>query len=212
MAVGLGYLFGIRIPKNFNSPYKSLNPSDFWERWHISLSSCLRDYLYIPLGGNRGGVLFTYRNLMLTMLFGGLWHGASWTFVFWGFYHGLMLCLYRVFKTSWDSLPKLVQQVGMFVVAMVGWVFFRATSFTEALHVLRLMVVPTPGTYFTEIDVRLVLGVMAIAAWWSMRGPNPFEMKHDWTPRRQVALAAAFGAGLALIVTARPSPFLYFQF
>ncbi len=212
MAVGLGYLFGIRIPQNFNSPYKSLNPSDFWERWHISLSSCLRDYLYIPLGGNRYGTLLTYRNLMLTMLFGGLWHGASWTFVFWGFYHGMLLCVYRVFRGSWDRLPTIFQQLAMFGAAMVGWVFFRATSFAEALHILRIMVVPTTGGHFSEIDLRLVFVVMGIAAWWSMRGPNPFEMKHEWTATRRVALAAAFGAGLALIVTARPSPFLYFQF
>ncbi|HEY0930675.1 MAG TPA: MBOAT family O-acyltransferase [Gemmatimonas sp.] len=212
MAVGLGYMFGIRIPQNFNSPYKSLNPSDFWERWHISLSSCLRDYLYIPLGGNRFGTVLTYRNLMFTMLFGGLWHGASWTFVFWGFYHGLLLCVYRVFRTSWDRLPQLVQQLSMFIAAMVGWVFFRAVSFAEALHILRIMVVPTAGSHFTDIDIRLVLVVMAIAAWWSMRGANPFEMKHEWTPTRRLALATAFGAGLALIVTARPSPFLYFQF
>ncbi|MCA0375103.1 MAG: hypothetical protein LCH84_05510 [Gemmatimonadetes bacterium] len=212
MAVGLGYLFGIRIPQNFNSPYKALNPSDFWERWHISLSSCLRDYLYIPLGGNRGGTFLTYRNLMLTMLFGGLWHGASWTFVFWGFYHGVLLCLYRVFRPAWDGLARGVQQLLMFVAAMVGWVFFRATSFGEALHLLRIMVVPTEGAWFSDIDVRLVLVTLAIAAWWSMRGPNAFDMSHTWTVRRRVTLAAAFGAGLALIVTARPSPFLYFQF
>ncbi len=212
MAVGLGFLFGIRIPQNFNSPYKSLNPSDFWQRWHISLSSCLRDYLYIPLGGNRDGTLMTYRNLMLTMLIGGLWHGASWTFVFWGFYHGFLLCLYRIFRMPWDALPSAVQRVGMFAAAVVGWVFFRATSFTEALHILRIMVTPTTGDYFSDIDLRLVLAVMAVAAWWSMRGPNAFEMKHEWTMPRRITLAAAFGAGLALIVTARPSPFLYFQF
>src|SRR6185295_7135966 len=88
MAVGLGYMFGLRIPQNFNSPYKGLDPSDFWRRWHISLSTCLRDYLYIPLGGSRHGEGKTYRNLMITMLLGGLWHGANWTFVVWGGLHG----------------------------------------------------------------------------------------------------------------------------
>jgi alginate O-acetyltransferase complex protein AlgI len=212
MAVGLGYLFGIRIPQNFNSPYKSLNPSDFWERWHISLSSCLRDYLYIPLGGNRNGTFMTYRNLMFTMLFGGLWHGASWTFVFWGFYHGLLLCLYRVFRTAWDAMPRVLQQGLMFSATVVGWIFFRATSFEEALGIIRKLAIPTEGAYFSDVQLALALPVMAIAAWWSMRGPNVFELKHEWTPGRRVALAAAFGAGLALIVTARPSPFLYFQF
>lgn len=212
MAVGLGYLFGIRIPQNFNSPYKALDPSDFWERWHISLSSCLRDYLYIPLGGNRNGVVATYRNLMLTMLFGGLWHGASWTFVFWGFYHGVLLCAHRLWRSQWDRLPIAARQVGMFLSVMVGWVFFRAVSFSEALHILKLMVVPSAGLWFSDLNVGVVLSVMAIAAWWSMRGPNAFEMSHDWTPRRKVGMAFAFGMGLALIVTARPSPFLYFQF
>jgi len=102
MAVGRGYLFGLRIPQNFNSPYKALNPSDFWRRWHISLSSCLRDYLYIPLGGSRFGEWATYRNLMTTMLIGGLWHGASWTFVVWGAYHGALLAAYRRYGEWWD--------------------------------------------------------------------------------------------------------------
>src|SRR5687768_13673311 len=121
MAVGLGYLFGIRIPQNFNSPYKSLDPSDFWRRWHISLSSCLRDYLYIPLGGNRGGELKMYRNLMITMLIGGLWHGAAWTFIVWGAYHGALLALYRRFAAAWDPLPAALRQVAMFVLALIGW-------------------------------------------------------------------------------------------
>jgi alginate O-acetyltransferase complex protein AlgI len=212
MAVGLGFLFGIRIPQNFNSPYKALNPSDFWERWHISLSSCLRDYLYIPLGGNRNGVAMTYRNLMFTMLFGGLWHGASWTFVFWGFYHGLLLCVYRVFKAPWDGLSAWLRQLLMFVSVMVGWVFFRATSFAEAVHLLRIMVVPTVGSWYSDVNFGVIAAAMMVAAWWSMRGPNVFDMKHEWTAGRKLGLAAAFGAGLALIVTARPSPFLYFQF
>jgi len=110
MAVGLGLLFGLRIPQNFNSPYKSLDPSDFWRRWHISLSSCLRDYVYIPLGGNRKGELGTYRNLMITMLVGGLWHGANWTFVVWGAYHGALLAAHRRFARYWDPLPAIFRQ------------------------------------------------------------------------------------------------------
>jgi len=212
MAVGLGYLFAIRIPQNFNSPYKALNPSDFWERWHISLSSCLRDYLYIPLGGNRGGTWLTYRNLMLTMLFGGLWHGASWTFVFWGFYHGVLLCTYRLCRRWWDVLPRALQQGAMFVAVVFGWVFFRATSFDMALGICRKLLVPTEGLVVSDIQLPMVLGTLLVAAWWSMRGPNAFEMEHVITPRRRLALSLAFGAGLALIVTARPSPFLYFQF
>jgi alginate O-acetyltransferase complex protein AlgI len=212
MAVGLGYLFGIRIPQNFNSPYKAVNPSDFWERWHISLSSCLRDYLYIPLGGNRNGSGKTYRNLMLTMLFGGLWHGASWTFVFWGAYHGAFLCLYRVYAKRWDRLPATIRRTAMFGFVLVGWVFFRATSFTMAAGIQHAMFVPTAGTIHSGINLSLAVATMGVAGWWSMKGPNAFEMQHQWTPSRRVSMALALAAGLALIVTARPSPFLYFQF
>jgi alginate O-acetyltransferase complex protein AlgI len=212
MAVGLGYLFGIRIPQNFNSPYKALDPSDFWRRWHMSLSSCLRDYLYVPLGGNRHGVAKTYRNLMLTMLFGGLWHGAAWTFVFWGGYHGALLCLHRAAGRGWDALPAVVRQGGMFFAALIGWVFFRATSFGEAIGVLEKLFVPTDGVIISEVNVGVAMAMLAFAAWWSMVGPNAFEVNHSWPARRRVIGGLVFGAAIGLIVTSRPSPFLYFQF
>src|ERR1022692_2982519 len=103
MAVGLGAMFGIRLPQNFNAPYKAVDIADFWKRWHISLSSVLRDYLYIPLGGNRQGDWLTCRNLMITMLLGGLWHGANWTFVAWGAYHGLLLVANKYCAPVLDS-------------------------------------------------------------------------------------------------------------
>ena len=210
MAVGLGYMFGIRIPQNFNSPYKSLDPSDFWRRWHISLSSCLRDYVYIPLGGNRGSELFTYRNLMATMLIGGLWHGANWTFVVWGAYHGALLAAHRKAGKRWDGLPAPVRQAGMFLAAVVGWVFFRATDFSMARRLLTTMFSPTGGA--TVPEVGLVLLLLSVAAWWSMRGPNAFDIDHEKGRRWRVALAASLGASLALIAGGRESPFLYFQF
>ena len=210
MAVGLGYMFGLRIPQNFNSPYKALDPADFWRRWHISLSTCMRDYLYIPFGGNRGTTAETYRNLMLTMLIGGLWHGAAWTFVFWGFYHGVLLSIHRVTAQHWDRLPRLIRQLGMFLAAVIGWVFFRSTSFEMALQLLRTMFIPTAGVLLPQLP--LVVFAIAIAALWSMRGPNAFELKHDWRWPGRLALASAFGVALALIVGNRPSPFLYFQF
>ena len=210
MAVGLGYLFGIRIPQNFNSPYKALDPSDFWQRWHISLSSCLRDYLYIPLGGNRHGEWNTYRNLMLTMLFGGLWHGAAWTFVVWGMYHGLLLVAYRLGARWWDPLPAGVRQISMFFFVVIGWVFFRATSFSMAATLLQNMFSPVAGA--NVADPLLAATVIAVAAWWGMRGPNAFDMNLEWTWGRRVALTVAAAASLAIIAGARPSPFLYFQF
>jgi alginate O-acetyltransferase complex protein AlgI len=210
MAVGLGYLFGLRIPQNFNSPYKALDPSDFWRRWHISLSSVLRDYLYIPLGGNRHGELKAYRNLMLTMLLGGLWHGASWTFVAWGAYHGLLLSLYRRFEKQWDRVAPVVRRGLMFVAVLIGWVFFRSSTFEMAAHLLRVMFVPSPGTLVPQWQLALL--AVTVAGWWALAGPNAFEIEPPARQRRRIVLAAAFGASLAIILGARSSPFLYFQF
>ncbi|HEX9564811.1 MAG TPA: MBOAT family O-acyltransferase [Gemmatimonadaceae bacterium] len=210
MAVGLGFLFGLRIPQNFNSPYKALDPSDFWTRWHISLSSVLRDYLYIPLGGNRHGVYKTYRNLMITMLLGGLWHGAAWTFVVWGAYHGALLCAYRVFQERWNRLPAAARQLAMFLFVLIGWVFFRSTSFTMAASLLQTMFVPTGGSLVPQPALALV--AIGIAAWWAMVGPNAFELPLRDRPRVRVAWAVGFAASLAIILGTRSSPFLYFQF
>lgn len=210
MAVGLGYLFGIRIPQNFNSPYKALDPSDFWQRWHISLSSVLRDYLYIPLGGNRSGTVATYRNLMITMLLGGLWHGASWVFVIWGAYHGLLLCVHRAFGRPWDALPRPVRQGGMFLLAVVGWVWFRSTSFEMATGLLARMFSPVSGVLVPQASLAAV--ALLVAAWWSMVGPNAFEVEVRDTAPRRIALTLAFAASLAIILGTRSSPFLYFQF
>ncbi len=210
MAVGLGYLFGIRIPQNFNSPYKSLNPSEFWQRWHISLSSVLRDYLYIPLGGNRYGTAQTYRNLMITMLLGGLWHGASWVFVIWGAYHGALLVLYRVFASPWDALPRVVQQLGMFLATVIGWVFFRSLTFDMAWGLLARMFAPATGALVPQ--PALAAFAIAVAAWWAMRGPNAFDLDVKDDGPRRVTLVLTFAVCLAIILGTRSSPFLYFQF
>jgi alginate O-acetyltransferase complex protein AlgI len=212
MAIGLGYMFGLRIPVNFNSPYKALDPSDFWRRWHISLSSCLRDYVYIPLGGNRRGEWNAYRNLLLTMLIGGLWHGANWTFVIWGGYHGALLAAYRRFAPAWDRVPSLLRQIAMFLLALFGWVLFRSTSFGMAADLFAKMFTPTGGLP-VEGSVGFV-AVLLVAGAWAMTGPNAQEIHANWspTPRRVIALAAAAGASLAVMLGSGSSPFLYFQF
>ncbi len=212
MAIGLGYMFGLRIPVNFNSPYKALDPSDFWRRWHISLSSCLRDYLYIPLGGNRQGEWKTYRNLMITMLLGGLWHGANWTFVVWGGYHGVLLSAYRRWSGTWDRLPALARQLAMFGAAVVGWVFFRSTDFEMAGVLLRKMFVFSRGDP-AAAGLPMIL-FLVFSGWWAMAGPNAIDLHRRWPPRprRALALAAAFGACLAIMLGNGSSPFLYFQF
>lgn len=143
VARGISKWLGFDLAINFRLPYLAVSPSDFWKRWHISLSSWLRDYLYIPLGGNKGGAWLTYRNLMITMLLGGLWHGASWTFVAWGLYHGLILCLFRFFRVT-DPTPDgglgrqlywLLRVVGMFQLTCFGWLLFRADSFNTVVAV-----------------------------------------------------------------------------
>lgn len=210
MAVGLGYLFGIGIPRNFNSPYKATDPSDFWKRWHISLSSCLRDYLYIPMGGSRKGNGRTYVNLMLTMLIGGLWHGANWTFVVWGAYHGLLLCLHRLGATSWDRLPLALRRLAMFLLVVVGWVFFRADNLSSAFHLLGAMFSWKAGAAVAcGPTLLLAIGVAAVIAHGA---PNSWELSHRWRPAAVLGLAAVFVVCLFQIYGGQPSPFLYFQF
>jgi alginate O-acetyltransferase complex protein AlgI len=210
MAVGLGLLFGIRIPQNFNSPYKATDVSDFWRRWHISLSTCLRDYIYIPLGGNRGHVSDVYRNLLITMFIGGLWHGANWTFVVWGGYHGILLCLHRAVGGWWARMPMYARQAGTFLLVLVGWVFFRSTSFEMAGQILTTMVIPTSGS-LPQGAVGLVIGLM-VAGYLAHHAPNSFEISHEWQKPAVVAIALLFGLCLLLISGGQPSPFLYFQF
>jgi D-alanyl-lipoteichoic acid acyltransferase DltB (MBOAT superfamily) len=136
MAIGLAALLGYRFPRNFDQPYRSASLQEFWRRWHMSLSSWLRDYLYISLGGNRGGLFYLCRNLMITMLLGGIWHGAKWTFLIWGGLHGGVLAierLWREYKSSgWPSLPKPLAIFITFHIVVIGWIFFRSESFDAA--------------------------------------------------------------------------------
>lgn len=140
IARGTSKWLGIELALNFNQPYMAVNPSDFWRRWHISLSTWLRDYLYIPLGGNKKGEGRTYFNLMVTMLLGGLWHGAAWNFIIWGFYHGILLCIHRL-TTPWSKavsagqslLSIIVKAFIMFQLTCIGWIFFRSQSLDQIM-------------------------------------------------------------------------------
>ena len=142
MAVGLGLLFGYRLDRNFNQPYLALNPSDFWNRWHITLSSWLRDYLYIPLGGNKHGPGRTYLNLMLTMLLGGLWHGAAWNFVVWGAIHGALLCAYRVAPRV-TKVPVALRWLVFQVAVLFAWIPFRCVTLDRTLGFWQALLTPT---------------------------------------------------------------------
>ncbi len=150
MAIGLARMFGIRLPLNFNSPYKAVNIIDFWRRWHMTLSRFLRDYIYIPLGGNRKGGTRRYTNLMITMLLGGLWHGAGWTFVFWGFLHGLYLVVNHAWHSVWRIRINTWWSIGIarlvtLIFVMLAWVFFRASSFEGALNIFEGMMYLPPN-------------------------------------------------------------------
>ncbi len=137
MAIGLAQLFGIKLPENFDRPYLAYSLREFWQRWHMTLTSWLRDYLYIPLGGNRRKPARAAANVLVTMVLGGLWHGANWTFLLWGFWHGAFLLVERgVRSLTKGRLPRLVDSAGMLVIVAVGWVFFRASSIGEAGRVL----------------------------------------------------------------------------
>lgn len=136
MAIGAALLFNIKLPINFNSPYKALDIQDFWRKWHMTLSRFLRDYIYIPLGGNRKGGFHTYNNLMATFILGGIWHGAGWTFVFWGFLHGMALVIHRFWKNLGFTMPKVMAWIITFNFINIAWVFFRAKEWDDAIKVL----------------------------------------------------------------------------
>ena len=140
MAIGIALLFNIKLPINFNSPYKAMDIQDFWRRWHITLSRFLRDYIYIPLGGNRNGKIRTYSNLMATFILGGIWHGAGWTFVFWGFLHGLALVIHRVWHKLGIKLWGLAAWFLTFNFINFSWIFFRAKEWDDALKVIYGMI------------------------------------------------------------------------
>lgn len=144
MAIGISKLFNFNLPFNFNSPYKSTSIIDFWKRWHISLSNFLRDYLYIPLGGNRKGVMRRYINIFITMFLGGVWHGANLTFVFWGAYHGVLICLNHLWRSFFKSPSQYFQirflnTIFTFLLVVVGWVIFRSKDMQTSLYFLKRM-------------------------------------------------------------------------
>ena len=139
MAIGISLMFNIKLPINFNSPYKALNIQDFWRRWHMTLSRFLRDYIYIPLGGNRKGEFRTYTNLLATFLIGGLWHGAGWTFIIWGALHGIALAIHRFWQSLGFKMNKILAWFITFNFINITWIFFRAKDFESAIKVLGSM-------------------------------------------------------------------------
>jgi alginate O-acetyltransferase complex protein AlgI len=217
MAIGLAHTFGFKLPMNFNMPYLALNISDFWRRWHISLSSWLRDYIYIPLGGNRHGAARTYINLILTMLLGGLWHGANWTFVFWGFYHGALLGVQRAVRLPrWASsaLFKPFAVAGTFLLVSIGWVFFRAPTFANAALMIRGMFTPVTGLALDRTTQAIALACLsAILAGHLIGQFVPLGRLERRLPAPVLGtLLAALLIAIQVLVPENGKAFLYFQF
>jgi alginate O-acetyltransferase complex protein AlgI len=221
MAIGTARLFGYRFPPNFNYPYRAASVTEFWRRWHMSLSFWLRDYLYIPLGGNRGGTLFVCRNLIITMLLGGLWHGAAWNYVDWGALHGVGLCVNKIWHSVRRHLPVPINmRWGWYIASvvltqiwvMLAWVFFRCESAPQAIEVIAAIlgllphsgsaVVPVEGYVLVLIAIDHAIGSAHVT----------LSLSPNWT--RALAwsgLGALFALGLAAMPTVQ-KPFIYFQF
>ena len=213
MAVGLGLMLGFSFPQNFDSPYKSRNISEFWRRWHITLSSWLRDYLFIPLGGSRDGVWRTVRNLFIVMALGGLWHGAGWTFVFWGLYHGILLGIQRIgSEIKWLRMPKPVSVLVTFLAVVFGWVIFRASD----LDMCGRMFASMFGVNGFEWNFVAACGGAKAIAWLAFLMGLLFFAPNVWQIKFRPNLAtAAILSGLLFVCVLRfanESPFLYFQF
>ncbi|HXJ39324.1 MAG TPA: MBOAT family protein, partial [Bryobacteraceae bacterium] len=165
IAIGVALLFGYHFPENFRRPYLAATVTEFWRRWHMTLSSWLRDYVYISLGGNRRGSIRTWANLMATMLLGGLWHGASWNFVIWGGYHGALLAIERVIwgRGERKGLARIPLTIVTFLVVNVGWVFFRAKGLPAALFVIRQLFTGETGAILPGWNVKLALAALGVA-------------------------------------------------
>jgi len=219
MAVGLGYLFGLRLPQNFNSPYRATDIADFWRRWHISLSSFLRDYVYIPLGGNRGARWMVYRNLMITMLLGGLWHGASWNFVLWGAIHGGMLAFERAQGRQgfYARLPRPLRVALTFLVVCLSWVFFRAKTLPEATGYLASLFGAAHAGPASDVVAGAMYtpyhgGMFVVAALTVWALPNTWAFTNRLSFGRAVSGMALLVVSVLLMWTQTVNPFLYFQF
>ncbi|HEY3661704.1 MAG TPA: MBOAT family O-acyltransferase [Chthoniobacterales bacterium] len=218
MAIASARLLGYELTLNFNFPYLAQNIADFWHRWHISLSTWLRDYLYIPLGGNRGPRWFVFRNIMLTMLLGGLWHGAAWTFVLWGAMHGLALAVHRLWREKATCQPLLAGFMAwlrwpltLYFVCL-AWVLFRATDLGQAGVVMRAFVLGRGnGTRDLPVWLLGVVLIFGLLHWLNARG----EFARWWRRGPDPLFAAGYGcvvAGVLLFVPTHYTPFIYFQF
>jgi alginate O-acetyltransferase complex protein AlgI len=225
MAIGLGRMLGFRLPENFARPYSSTTITEFWRRWHMSLSRWFRDYVYIPLGGNRQGPARTYRNLCIVFVLTGFWHGANWTFLVWGLYHGALLVIERGF--GWGESPangwrRLARRALTLFLVIIGWVFFRAPDLGQALTMLGHMFLPDGHGLTDVVDAalthqRLLILLLAMLVFLLPTSPVTGPLLESSRTRPATAIrVTVMTAGLAyaavLVATGTFSPFLYYQF
>ena len=226
MATGVGLMFNIKIPINFNSPYKSLNIREFWQRWHVTLSRFLTTYVYFPLGGSRKGLARTCVNLMIVFLLSGLWHGAGWLFLLWGLMHGAASVLYRVFRKPYDGLHPALQWMINFGFIVVAWVFFRATSLADALAIVKAMLTMNfgplrdsitsafalPGGFHPDGNAVYMMIWYAASLFACLGLRNTYEKTMDFRPTVCNALSTVLMILYCTLSLSSVSVFLYFNF
>lgn len=241
MARGSAFLFNIKLPVNFNSPYKAVNIQDFWRRWHISLSTFLRDYIYIPLGGSRVTNIHIYMNILITFVLGGIWHGAGWNFLLWGVWHGIGIIVYLLFKKYVHLLiPSLVARVVTFVFVAYGWVFFKSENFTQIkdilsaisglkdvstvnINLLRMYTCSFSAVSITDLKFLIVLMFIFLLGCIVFLMPNTQQMIHIMHSNRRVLnhryyiiysvfIGFVLAMGIFFALSIKDSPFIYFNF
>jgi len=223
IARGIAKIMGFEFTLNFNLPYTALNPSDFWRRWHISLSSWLRDYLYKPLGGSRDGTWATHRNLLITMLLGGLWHGAAWNFILWGLYHGTILVLHRIATPGLVRMDKVMRVVpglwpllawaSMFLMTCYGWLLFRATSLHQVGQMTLALAQPLDGMDWAALQkVCLTIAPLVLVQLIQWRTGVLYFLDPQRVPAAVRTVAYASMVYLTLFLGGQPQSFVYFQF
>lgn len=226
MAIGLGKMFNIQIPVNFNSPYKSASVSEFWHRWHMTLSQTLGELIYIPLGGNRQGLPRTCVNLLLTFFISGLWHGAAWTFVLWGTLHGVLVVIERIFKRGLEKIPHGLRIAATFLCINGLWVLFRAASFDNAMMVFKGMfdfrnigfkglstlasdgIVGLPASMWIAYTVLVLLALLIIV----FRGKNSVELTTEFRLNNKTIAVVVLLFAISVVHLSRLSTFVYFNF
>ncbi|MEK9970630.1 MAG: MBOAT family O-acyltransferase, partial [Ferrovibrio sp.] len=209
MAIGMGLLLGIELPVNFRRPYEALNPRDFWQRWHISLSTWIRDYLYLPFGGNQAYV----RNIIVVFALCGLWHGAGWNFVFWGLYHAVLLIGYRAASRHWDALPTLLQRMLLFILVSIGWLTFMF-EIDGVYSAIRSLVGMSSASGASVIGwyAWAILLASAVICWaWNIeRMADAIAVRSQWYRLAGGALGSVFIA--LLLLSSQSTSFIYFRF